>query len=337
MSSQQPLVSIVVVNYNGAGFLGECLKSVFAQPYRPIEVIVVDNGSSDESVNLIRNEFTEVLLKVNVSNEGFAGGNNRGVSAAKGDMMVLLNNDTVVDERWLFTLVDALKDPRVGVVTSKVITEGVPDRFYQMNGTLNYAGYNIMRHFTDLSTVFFAGGASLGFRRDVVGVPFPEEFFLYHEDVFLSWRMRLKGFAVKMVQESVVWHKGSETAKRQTGELVTFYQERNRLLNCLFFYQSRTLLLLIPYFIADGVAKILLSCLIGRKSLIGILRSYWWIMTHGRWIFNRREELQLERQITDREILRLMSAKVVDSDSIAAKGLNKLSMIYARVTGLAHG
>ncbi len=325
--------SVVIVNYNGSGFLRDCLQSVLSQ--QPHEVILVDNASSDESVALVAEEFPSVRILVNPKNEGFAGGNNAGVAAANGDIVVLLNNDTVVKAGWLEPLEASLQNPAVGVVTSRVVTEGVPEEFYEVNGTINFLGYNIMRHFSDLSVVFFAGGASVAFRRKDVVYPFDPEYFLYHEDVFLSWRMRLKGMDVRMVQDSVVWHKGGGTTKREPDSRITFFQERNRLLNPMLFYQARTLFLLIPYFVADFLAKIALSILFGRKSFVGILRAYFWFVPNLSYVLNRRKELQSERKVTDREILRHMSTKVVESNSTVAGVLNGISMVYAKLTGLA--
>ncbi len=335
MTASPGLVSVIIVNYNGANVIRDCLLSVFAQPYQPIEVIVVDNASTDESVAMIKQEFPGVKLVVNGTNLGFAGGNNRGVSAARGEYIVLLNNDATVERNWLIALIEILKQKDVGAVTSRVVTDGVPAAFYEMNGTINYLGYNIMRVFKDLSQVFFAGGASLMFKKETVGMPFPDEFFLYQEDVFLSWKLRVQGMAVAMAQQSVVHHRGSVTTRQQTSAFVTFYQERNRLLNVLLFYEARTLVLLIPYFIADAVAKVLLSMVGRHKSLGGVVRSYWWIVTHPEWIKRERQNIQSHRLVPDTSIMSLMSYKVIDSDSSVVKLINAISKLYAQLVGLA--
>jgi GT2 family glycosyltransferase len=332
--SREGLVSVVVVNYNGERVIEDCLRSVYAQPYRPIEVIVVDNGSTDGSVALIVKKFPDVRLVRNERNLGFAGGNNRGVAAAQGEYVVLLNNDTVVDSGWLPPLIEAVGKPGVGVVTSKVITENVPEAFYEMNGTINYLGYNIMRQFSNLSQVFFAAGTSVMFRRNLVGLPFLDEYFLYHEDVYLSWKLRLQGYEISMAQPSIVWHKGSVTTSNQMPSFVTFYQERNKLLNAFLFLERATLTRLIPYFLFDGVAKSVMSLLTGRKSFFGIVQSYIWCLRNLNWIGAEREKMQRLRQIPDREILRLMSSKVVNADSAFGDCLNRLSLFYAKLVGL---
>jgi GT2 family glycosyltransferase len=327
-------VSIIILNYNGASVIADCLKSVLAQPYRPIEVLVVDNASTDGSEEIARSFGPDVTVVRLDKNLGYAGGNNRGVERAQHDLVLLLNNDTVVEAGWIPTLLKKLNEPGVGAVTSRVVTDGVPDRFYSMNGSINFLGYNIMRVFTDLSDIFFAGGASVMFRMSVVGIPFPDEYFLYQEDVHLSWKLRLAGKKVKMAQESVVRHRGSETTRRQRSAFVTFYQERNRLLNLLLFYRCSTLLRLLPYIVADALAKFLLSITGNGKSLPGLFRAYWWVLTHGGWIATRRRENQSVRLVEDREILTLMSYKVIDGENVAARCANGVSRLYARMMGL---
>jgi GT2 family glycosyltransferase len=328
------LVTVVIVNYNGAPLLRQCLQSVFAQPFRPIEVIAVDNASTDDSVSMVQREFPEVRIIANNKNFGFAEANNQGVASARGEYVVLLNNDTVVDPAWLEELLMTVRMPGMGIVTSKVITDGVPVAFYEMNGTVNYVGYNIMRHFVDLSQVFFAGGASLIFRRREFNPPFLKEYFLYHEDVYLSWRARLRGLGISMAQGSIVHHRGSAATRREPSAVISFFQERNRLLNCLLFYETRTLVLLIPYFLADACAKVSMSIVVRRKSLYGILKSYWWLLSHGGWILHERAELQSSRSVPDVSILSFMSTKVIDGDSVVIRLINRISRRYALATGL---
>ncbi len=330
----RPLVSIVIVSLNGADLLDRCLKSVFLQSYRPIEVIVVDNGSTDASLEMVSTKYPEVHLVVSLENRGFAEGNNNGIRASHGEYIALLNNDAVVEENWLDPLVSLLRRPEVGVVCSKVVTEGVPPEFYEMNGTVNFLGYNVMRVFRNLSEVFFAGGASLLFRRRDFQLPFLDEYFLYHEDVYLSWRARMLGFDVVMAQESVVRHRGSVTTRTQPSDVITFYQERNRFLNCLLLYEAKTLIILLPYFIGDLLAKLLLSLLLRRKSFLGIFRAYAWIARNQRWITVERGKIQSARKVPDREIMRFMSPCVLDADNVIARLCNTCSAAYARITGL---
>ncbi|MFN0159028.1 MAG: glycosyltransferase family 2 protein [Bacteroidota bacterium] len=337
--TEEALVSVVIVNYNGKEFLADCLTSVFEQPHRPLEVIVVDNASTDGSLEMIRRQFPLVRLVVNSVNRGFAGGNNDGCDMATGEYIVLLNNDTVVEHSWLPGLLKYARRPEIGAAASFVTTDGIPPAFYEMNGTLNYLGYNIMRHFSDVSQIFYAGGTSMMFRRNVSTRPFLDEYFLYHEDVYYSWKLRLAGFSVVMAPGSKVKHLGSATTKRALSSTVTFYQERNRILNALFFFEKKTLILLSPWFVSDAFAKILLAVLAKGKSLRGLLRAYWWLMTNMDWIRKQRTREQAGRKIADAAILQLMSAEVIDTarwQHVVARMVNSLAKVYAALTGLPY-
>jgi GT2 family glycosyltransferase len=333
--SYNGLVSVIIVNYNGEELLQPCLRSVQEQSYKNIEILFVDNASGDNSIAVVQQSFPSVKVITSKVNLGFSGGNNLGARHASGEYLVLLNNDTVVDKEWLTSLLNDIQNGTADIITSKVITDGVPDEYYAMNGSINYLGYNIMRVFTDRSKVFFAGGASVILKNDRSGMIFPEEYFLYHEDVYLSWMARLQGRSVAMCQESIVYHRGSATTKKQISAFSTYYQERNRLLNAILFYRAGTLLKLTPYFLADAIAKVLMSIVMRRKSFWGIVHAYGWILIKGRWILQQRKKIQSMRKVPDSEILQWMSCKVIDAGNGPAAFINRLSKYYSRITGLA--
>src|SRR5512142_3379255 len=104
--------------------------------------------------------------------------------------------------------------------------------------------------------------------------------------------MRLRGFAIRMAQRSVVQHVGSATVRKQASAFVTFYQERNRLLNALLLYQTGTLVRLLPFFIADAAGKFLMSFFGKGKSFSGLVRAYSCVFTHPRWIREKRGMIQ---------------------------------------------
>lgn len=122
LMGRTPFVSILIVNYNGRHLLEECLSSVFAVKYpkSQYEVILVDNCSSDDSVNFVKQTFPLVRIITSEINRGFAGGNVLGLWYSKGEYIVLLNNDARVDDQWLTELVSAAEDPNIGVVNSKL-------------------------------------------------------------------------------------------------------------------------------------------------------------------------------------------------------------------------
>jgi hypothetical protein len=337
MSEQtsRPLVSVVVVNYNGASILTGCLDAVLRQDYTAVEIVVVDNASTDGSAEIVKHTFPGARLIRSQQNRGFAGGANLGYAEARGRYVALLNSDAVPPPDWLSTLVEGLESRGLALASSQVVTEDVAAEEYEMNGTINYLGYNLPREFSDLETVFYCSAAALLIDREQVGGLFPEEFFLYQEDLHLSWRLRLQGKTLGMVPASRVAHRGSYSTRRVRQSLVAYYQERNRLFNCLIFYRPWTLVRLLPYIVLDPMAK-LLAGLVGRgKPPLAVLRAYGAVLTRLRWVAGMRRQVQRARTVGDREVMSLMTFRVARGDGAPAALLNRLSRLYASVAGLA--
>src|SRR5438128_1461134 len=136
-----PFVSIIIVNYNGRRYLDDCLPALLKQiyPRERWEVVLVDNASTDGSVDHVRAQYPWVRLIPMRTNLGFAGGNNEGFRHCRGEFIALLNNDTVVTPGWLEALVEELgQDPQLGGCTSKMLFRDEP-------GTINSAGLNLYR------------------------------------------------------------------------------------------------------------------------------------------------------------------------------------------------
>ena len=217
--------SIIIVNYNGKHLLRECFDSVLAQSVKDFELILVDNGSTDGSVDYVVSNYSDKRIKLALSkqNLGFAGGNNLGYKHATGEYIVLLNNDTKVNEDWLKGLLDEIeRDDNIGIVQSLVITEGVPAEYYKKNGTINLLGHNVMNFFEinedRTGEIFQANGCSLIIRWVLVeqlGGLFPDEYFAYAEDTYLSFKVKFYGKKIMHTSGSIVYHKGNATAKEQ--------------------------------------------------------------------------------------------------------------------------
>ncbi|OGC93799.1 MAG: hypothetical protein A2142_07175 [candidate division Zixibacteria bacterium RBG_16_48_11] len=200
---QKGLVSVVILNWNGENFLEACLRSVLRQSYTLLEVIVVDNCSSDGSVALIEKNFPTVRLIKSKANLGFAAGNNLGIRQSQGEYVALLNNDTEVDRLWLAELVKAgERESKIGMCASKV-------KYSQDRDALNSTGVILYPDLTamnrgigekdigqyDSSTsVFCPYGAAALYKRemlDSIGL-LDEDYFMYREEDELGWRALLE-------------------------------------------------------------------------------------------------------------------------------------------------
>ncbi|MDO8691836.1 MAG: glycosyltransferase family 2 protein [Dehalococcoidia bacterium] len=234
------LASVIVLSYNGREYLGPCLSSLESSSYREIEVLLVDNGSTDGSAQWVAATFPKVSVVAYGENLGFAGGMNRGIRTAQGRFIGFLNQDTTVRPAWLENLVTALKDPAVGMAGSKI--------YYPDGLTLQHAG-GIIRYPQALADHFGYGqldqgqwdqekdvdyvtGAAFATRRDVlesIGV-FDEGFYpAYFEDTDLCFRARDAGYRVVYIPEAVLVHHESATTVRDSfGYYLAYHTARLR-------------------------------------------------------------------------------------------------------------
>jgi GT2 family glycosyltransferase len=212
-----PKVSIIVLNYNGGKYLKECLDSVLRTDYHNIEVIVVDNASDDGSPEFVKKHYPQVILIENEKNLGFCEGNNIGIRKATGEIIILLNNDTIVDSKWIKEILKKAEDPKVGIVGcrlyfpgSKIIQSlGFRMRFLGYWESIG-AGQIDNGQFDEIRDVDFVSGAALAIKREVIkkiGL-FDSEFYAYNEDKDLCYRARKAGYRV-ITSNAVVYHYGS--------------------------------------------------------------------------------------------------------------------------------
>lgn len=233
---RDPDISVIIVNYNGVRHLRTCLGALEAQQGVPFETIVVDNASSDGSIDLLRTAFPAIRLVALDANHGFAGGNNRGAAQARGRWLVFLNNDTRVAPGWLLALRDGLEwSPDTALVTSRIvymhdptILDSAGDGVTRAGGAFKHGhGASVSRYLRRQEVFGACGAAFLIVRRvyEEIG-GFDEDFFLSHEDVDLSYRARLRGYRCVYVPEAVVHHAGSATLGRSSATSI-FYGQRN--------------------------------------------------------------------------------------------------------------
>lgn len=231
----QPLFSIVIPNWNGKHFLEDCLNALHNQTYTPIEVIIVDNASSDGSQAYIKENYPEVKLIELTENKGFTGACNIGMEAAEGEFISLLNNDTEADPKWVTEIVNAFdRYPNVGMIASKMLLFDRRDHihttgdFFTTDGRAGNRGVweKDEGQYDTEDFVFSACGGSSAYRKsmlDTIGLLDNDYFFLL-EDVDLAWRAQLAGYRVLYVPRAVVYHHLSATGG---GVTASFHDGRN--------------------------------------------------------------------------------------------------------------
>ena len=231
-----PLVSVVIVTWNGRHYLDACLNAVAAQQGVSTETILVDNGSNDGTVAYVQERFPSVRIIALPENRGFAGGNNAGVREARGRYVALLNNDAVPEQNWLESLLGGLdEDARFALATSRIVYMHDPGVIDSAGDGMLASGGAFKRHHgasVDLAResmeVFGMCGAACLLPRRVFEElgGFDEDFFASHEDVDLSYRARLLGYRCRYVANAIVRHHGSVTIGR-VSDFAIFQGQRN--------------------------------------------------------------------------------------------------------------
>jgi GT2 family glycosyltransferase len=301
------LISVIVLNYNGKGFLDGCLSSLASQTYSDFEVIVVDNGSRDGSPEYVKENYPWVRLAKNDENLGFAGGTNVGIRAAKGEFVITLNNDSRADSRFIEELIKPMADPEVGVCAAKML---FPD------GRINSAGICISRsgaawdrgmfepdrgQYEFVEEVFGACAGAALYRRemlDEIGL-FDEDFFLYLEDVDLAFRARLAGWKCLYVPGARVIHHHGGTAGVGS-DLAVYYGNRNIVWYPIKDFPFRLLITSLPFIVARNLAVIPYYALRGQggvilKSKLDALKGVVKMMEKRKDVVRRADYSQINR------------------------------------------
>lgn len=226
-----PFCSILVLNYNGKKYLGDCFTSLsrINYPKSRREVIMIDNASTDDSIEYVKERFPWVKIMKLDKNYGFGGGYNKGIDIAKGEYLIILNNDTSVEDDWLIELVKvANSDIKIGVCGSKIADKKVGD---VGDGYISVLGIPKQKNSPVVKECFWISDCSMLIKREVVdkmGEVYDPDYFLYFEEIDVGWRARLLGYKVVVVPQSVVNHLGSATASRM-GSIMDFYHYRNKI------------------------------------------------------------------------------------------------------------
>ncbi len=227
--------SVVIPSWNGVKLLPTCLDSLRAQTYRPFEVLIVDNASTDESVALIRRDYPEVQLITLAENRGFTGAVNAGIAQARGTLVALLNQDIEADPHWLEEMARAAQThPEAGAIACKIMLFDQRDRFHSAGDDYRLDGIPVNRgvwqkdegQYDTVTEVFSACGGAAAYRRcvlDEIGW-FDESLFMYCEDIDLAWRQQLAGWRTIYTPRAVAFHRLSASGG---GVTASYYTGRN--------------------------------------------------------------------------------------------------------------
>lgn len=209
------LISVVIVNYNGARWLDSCLSSLTAQTFAPFEIIFVDNASIDDSCSIVAKRFPQVKIIHSETNVGFAAGNNLGIRAAQGEAIATLNTDARVEPNYLEQLAIPLQSQRVGACAPLMLEMEHPElvdaaglRVDGLGFAWNIGAGQRAELFQTAGTVYGACAGAALYRRamlDEIGL-FDENYFAFYEDADLAWRAHNARWETIFVPSARVYH-----------------------------------------------------------------------------------------------------------------------------------
>src|SRR5687767_849365 len=337
MGSDTPLVSIVVVNWNGLPFLDECLASLGAQTWKKREFVLVDNGSVDGSSERMR-IWTERLPDAQAiylpSNTGFCHANNLAFARARGEWIALLNNDAVAEITWLEELLrygDVAR--RIGMVGGKILFQDPPGIIDKAGHLIYWDGQNRGRgtmeadrgQYDSAEEILWPDGCAALYHRQLLEETggFDETFFAYGDDADLGFRARLLGWKAWYVPTAVVYHRHSATAGAYS-PLKAMLVERNRLLLAIKNF-SFGLLLQNPYWMLRRFFWNARALARNQGSAARFVETNGWggLVYNLAWSYlsaakllpgalRRRRKIQRTKRLSNREVLELMRRFQID-------------------------
>jgi hypothetical protein len=300
------LVSVIVVNWNGKEHLEDCFTSLSLQTYSPLEIIMVDNGSEDSSVEYVKGRFPQVRVIENTCNRGFGSAVNAGFRKASGDYILFLNNDLYLKDNCIEEMLNLLEKEGCGAVVPKILFFQEKDTINSFGNLINFLGLAYPKYIgekdrRDMEVEETTCGGIFMLKKDLMErlKGFDEDFFIYHEDHDLSWRIRLLGKRLLVNPKAVIYHKYQFS--RNPNKF--YYSEKNRIQLLLKNYSLKTLIIISPALILVELAEISFALMNGWfwkkiKSYLEILRALYRII-------EKRRVIQGNREVPDREIVKL--------------------------------
>ena len=343
MQHNNPLVSINIITYNSQKYIRDCFGSVLNQTYPNIEVLIIDNASTDDIREYLKKFSSISKLKIifNDKNTGFTAGHNQGIRNSKGDFILCLNHDVVIDKDFVKKAVKILKDDnQVAAVQGKLLRwntgNPVSNNFkdYDVSRIIDTTGLVVFKNrrivnrgqghidenqFKKIEEIFGADGAAPVYRREALEdikinkEYFDEDFFCYKEDVDLAWQVRLLGYEIDFCENAVATHKIGQSLPGLPPS--KFYNiVKNRIYVCLKNYsQNRIIKRIMKIIFLISLDSIYYSY--KMKSLAYFFAGFkavtWNIANIGK-LKNERKKIQKIRKISDEEIEKVMIKKSIE-------------------------
>lgn len=318
-----PLVSIIIVNWNGRKFLGDCLSSLSAISYKNVEILFVDNASSDDSIDFVKKNFPSAVVIENKKNLGLSEGHDAAFKKLKGELTLLLNPDTIVPKNLIEELIKVLdSEATIGAVQPKLIipqtnTIDSIGAFFLPSGILYHFGREKnpdLSIYNKQMDIFSTKGACMLIKTKILrktGI-FDKDFFVYYEDTDLCMRIWLSGYRIVYTPALSVYHMGGGSSKQVAQSKILFHSYKNRLLTYLKNLSIKYLLIVIPQTLALYMFAFVFYLLKGEFRVAMIVpKSIFWNIIHFHDTWGKRKFIQNKiRVISDDMYIPKLTKKV---------------------------
>jgi GT2 family glycosyltransferase len=312
-----PAVSVIILNYNGLAFLPRCLETLRRTTYSPLELVVVDNNSTDGSLSYLHEHHPDIRIIAFKENLGYSGAYNAAIEQISNELLVLLNFDVEVEADWLDPAIEILQsDAEVVAVQPKLRSLQRPDCFEYAGGSggfIDRYGYPFARGrvFDDLETdrgqyndarcIFWASGAALITRKSayLAAGQLDADFFLHMEELDLCWRYWLLGWKVMVAPSGVVYHYSGAALSADRFHKM-YYNHRNGLAMMIKNYSLCNLLRRLPVRVFwDGITALMALFKRQPKRSLAVLAAYGHLLVHSGRLLAKRRQVQRMRKVPD--------------------------------------
>lgn len=335
---KNPFVSVIIVNWNGKHLLPDCLGSLAKVTYKQKETLFIDNASTDGSVNYVKKHFPDIRILENPKNLGFAEGQEIGFANAKGDAVLLLSTDTLVEKNLITALIQTLtKAPDIGAVMPKVLM--YPEKqyidsigtFFLTSGMLYHFGREkdpSLPIYNKEMEIFSAKGVCILFKKEVLGKTglFDKDYFAYFEETDLCHRIWLAGYKILYTPSTTIYHKGGGAAKQINKGYILFHSYKNRICTYIKNLSLPYMLQVIPKTLLLYFCVSILYICTGKANLAGsVVKAVFWNLIHLPQTLTKRKYVQTKiRKVDDDTFLPKVTKQV------------RLSYYWYLANGLSH-
>ena len=325
-----PLISIIIPNYQGKEVFPACMNSLLKQDMQHLQLVFVDDSSTDGSFNLAKKlfgKYKNIIITKTPNNSGFVGACNHGLKFCKGKYIAFINNDATFPTYWAREMYATVKGKKKVVAATMVLQEDLPVQLHKLFkqglfpvGSVTYSGCYRRLHPLErkYGRIELSVNGILMIPRSALGkFIFTPGYFAYGEDIDLCYRLWLRGYRIVGNMQAIMYHYGSYTKKKvpSFSKKAAFHGTKNMITNFLIFYETKNVLKLAPAFFFLQFAS-----LIAKPNVIpSRMKSYFWVLLHMGDILKRRKEIQRTRVLSDEKFFGILSYKLHEERMAAGR------------------